>query len=362
MTLLGAGCAVTQEQVSPKIAEPIGEIFTERPIAQNQGFGIIPPAPAARLRPGVSGSVRIAAEMPSLPNSVTVLRVKTGLPNDTQLRNIAAAFNLPGGIIGANPVSRMLKLEWRDADQVMWSYSGAERKIDFIDETRPLKTLTVFSWPEKTALTEDALAFLSAYGINRRRFGDPYILPDWSAWYAGQSAQGRCMDLAALNRIRTLSATPLLTEEDLPALPESLKTACLKPEFPSRVVVKFNATQDGQGIYNANGAPYYGAILIVDATNGAVVSGSFLAHVDPDRSDYPAITSEEAAKAMASGGLGGTPAGDVVIDDIAFEWLRIEDEKNAAAVYLYPALIGQGTITFRDKKTASYRIVVPLVK
>ncbi|MBU1907846.1 hypothetical protein KKF59_01795, partial [Patescibacteria group bacterium] len=188
LTLLGAGCSITKEQVSPKIAEPIGDIFTERPISQNQGFGNIPPTPVARLRPGVSGSVHITAEMPSLQKSVTVLSVKTGLPNGTQLRNIAGSFNLPGGIIGSNPISQSLKLEWRDADQVMWSYSGAERKIDFIDETKPLKTLTVSSWPEKTVITENALAFLSAHGINQRRFGDPYILPDWSAWYAGQSA------------------------------------------------------------------------------------------------------------------------------------------------------------------------------
>jgi hypothetical protein len=359
---LGAGCSLTQDQISPQIALPIGQLFLDRPIEQVKGFGEIPKIPSPQLRPGVTGSVRVTAEMPSIPSVVTVLRLKSGRPNDAQLRNIASSFGIPGGAIGAAPISREMSVEWKDEQGIRWTYHGSERRLEFADESKDLKTLTVSAWPEKAKIMENTLAFLDSHGVNRRRLADPYIEPDWGDWWESQRAAGRCMSRQFLNEVRTLSATPLLMQEDIPTPPSSLNTTCVSPEFPSRVIVHMNATQDGQGIFSSNGTPVHGATAILDAATGAVVSGRFLAPVDPDRSDYPAISLKEASGMLARGGLGGTPQGDVTIDEVMFEWLFITDGSDPSITYLYPAFVGYGTILGTDKKTGPYRIVVPLVK
>ena len=153
-----------------------------------------------------------------------------------------------------------------------------------------------------------------------------------------------------------------LRQSDLPKLPEIGKVSCLNAELPARITVRINATQDGQAIYSDDGTPYPAAILVVDAVSLEVVSGSFIAGADPDRSDYPALSFEEVRRRLAQGGQGGTPQGDVTIDDAAFEWYRIESREDPPTSYLFPALVGSGAITYPDKQVGSYRIIVPLVK
>lgn len=361
-TLLGAGCFLPSPPASPQIAESIGQSFEERPIAQLKGFGEIPKAPAPRLRPGFRGSVRVTADFPTIPPNITVLRERSGRPTDTQTRNIAGTLNVPGGAVGANPDGRELSLAWKDEHGVAWMATASERRLDFTDESKPISTLTVSSWPENATAIASAMAFFRDRGVDTKRYGSAYVDPDWAAWWKVENARGRCMSRQTLASIRAISASMAWVDDGLPTLPRNDGASCVPPEFPSRMVVRFSAMQDGQSILHDDGSPYHGATLLVDAATGDVASGWFTVPVDPDRSDYPALTLDEARARMARGGQGGTPNGDVTIDAITFEWTRVDDGRIPRTDYLYPALVGSGSITYPDKTTSPYRIVVPLVK
>ncbi len=360
--LLGAGCFPGPAIQSPKVSEPIGEALPARPISQVKGFGAIPAAPLASLRPGNRGSVIVRAELPSVPEVVTVLRQKGGQPDETVLRNIAGSIYLPGGTIGTHPVAREIRLDWRDENGVQWTYYGRDRRTEFTDTTKPRKTLTVSSWPTMERIIQSAVSFLNQRGISQSRYGTPFIEPDWVSWLRAEKAAGHCIDKEALQTIRVMATMTDLKQSDLPKLPQAEKVLCLNSELPSRITARINATQDGQAIYSDDGTPYPAAILAVDAISLEVVSGSFIAGADPDRSDYPALSFEEVRRRLAQGGQGGTPQGDVTIDDAAFEWYRIESREDPPTSYLYPALVGSGTITYPDKQVGTYRIIVPLVK
>lgn len=355
--LVGAGCGPTL--VSQPIAEPLGSAET-RPLAQHEGFGTIPSPPSPIIRPGTNGSVRIQAEFPNLPPTVAVLRIKEGRPNAPELRNIAAALGIPGSMFGSNPESRQLTLEWKDADGFRWNYDADGRRVEFTAATATPKTLTVSAWPDKQAAFEAALTFLTSKGVDLRRLGVPYFDPDWTGWWEGQKNAGRCMDAATVALIRSFAATAPKTLRP-PTLPFATETVCTTPEFPARLSVTFNATQDTQTILSGDGTPYTGAALVLDAATLDILSGSFLVTRDPLRSDYPSLTLEEARTRMASGGQGGTPNGDVVIASILFEWFQIENMETPRTRFLYPALVGRGTITYRDETTGPYTIVVPLL-
>lgn len=362
LAVLGAGCPLARPEAVPKIAEPIEQILPERPIAQVQGFGEIPQVPAPKLRPGTSGSVQVNALLPEVPPTVTVLRVQSGNPTAGELRNLGAAFNIPGETIGVAPQTQTLTLQWIDDQGAEWIFNGASRNFEFSNPTKIIKTKPVAEWLASDGLLDAARTFLAVKGVNTRHLGAPYLEPDWTAWWANEQKLGHCMNEAARAVVRSISASTALLPAAPPALPPAQTTRCLTPEFPSRAVVQFNATQDAQGIFKGDGTPIKGATLYLNALTGEVISGSFTQPVDPERSDYPGLTQEEAQLKLAQGGQGGTPSGDVALDEVTFEWFLIQDQKNPTDSYLYPALVGSGIITYPDGKTAPYRIVVPLVK
>jgi len=352
----GAGC---EPVTSPTIAEPISQAFPGRPIAQQSGFGVLPKVATPVLRPGTRGSVRQTAAFPDIPSNVTVLRVNDGHPDETLLRNSSNALGIPNGVVGDHPSGENIVLTWRDGKGLHWTASADGRRLEFTDESNPTKTLTVSALPSAEEAVRVAEAFLQDHGVNISRYGQPYVDPDWSAWWETQKERGRCMDAKTLTTVRALSASLSWELTTFPSLPE---TDCLSPEFPSRMAVRFNATQDGQGIFTDTGSPALGATLFVDAARRAVVSGFFTLSADPFRSDYPGITRDEARERMVRGGQGGTPNGDVTITIVRFEWYPITNSATPPTRFLFPALVGEGRIEYGDGTSAPYRIVVPLVK
>ncbi len=358
---IGAGCQLTAPITTPKIAEQIGAALPERPIAQEQGFGAIPSVPTPQLKPGTTGSVRLGAAMPTFPPMVAVLRVRSGNPGGTQILNIATSFGLPGGIVGSHPIGRGLTLEWTDDGGMRWSFDAAARNVDFTDASAT-KALTVSEWMDSGRVLQNAVTFFDDRSISRQRLGPPFIDPDWAAWWDAEQTLGRCMDAETVAIVRAISSSPSFLQQPPPSLPLSRTTQCVTPEFPSRIVVRMNQTQDDQAIFLGDGTAQVGATLFVDATTGDVRSGSFAVRSEPDRSDYPSVTAEDARKGMLSGGLGGTPNGDVAVDSVTSEWYAIRDTSDPTVTYYYPALVGSGTIRFHDGRSSAYRIVVPLVK
>jgi len=306
--LVGQGCLFEPRLPAPSISIPIGEQTLETPIPQRNGFGEIPHALPAPRKPGASGSVRVNAEFPSLPPVSTVLRVRSGQPNAAELRNIAQALQLPQGSVGRQPRTQELILEWLDEEGRRWSYRGSEGLMHFEQDTVAVGTAASIS---DDAIYDVSLAFLRRIGFDVSRIGEPYLDPT--------ARQGVA-------------------------------------------VVRFNAKQDGQGIWSPNGAARIGATLEIERANGRVMQGSFLVRQDPDRSDYATISRDEARKRLAAGGLSGTPSGDVVINTLSFEWVHVSDNDEPPTQYLYPAIIGTGEITFSDNRTGPYRIVVSLIQ
>lgn len=359
---LGAGCRLFAPITTPSVAERLGTALPERPIAQERGFGSIPAIPSPRLRPGTGGSVRLTTTLPSIPPSVTVLRIRSNQPNDAQIRNIAASFDLPGGIVGNHPIGQELLMSWKDGDGIRWSFDAAGRSIDFSVNSASPAALTVPTWTVRERIVQKALAFLDDHGVNRERMGTPYLEPDWIAWWETEQSLGRCMTADTIAEIRAISSSSSFSLQPPPALPSVRAARCVTPEFPSRIAVRMNATQDGQAIYDGDGVPFAGAMIYADAATGAVVSGTLAIRAEPDRSDYPAISADDARTRLLSGGQGGTPSGDVTIASVGFEWFVRQDPSNPAVTFLYPALVGAGTIRYANATTAPYSIVVPLVK
>jgi hypothetical protein len=362
LAVLGMGCPLAPPEATPQIAEPIEQVLPARPIAQVRGFGEIPKVPSPKLRPGTKGSVQVNALLPEIPTTVTVLRIKSGNPAPAELRNLGAAFNIPGETIGVAPQTQTLTLQWIDDQNTHWTFTGAERNFVFTNPTKTIKTNPVAQWMTSNQLIDAARSFLTVKGVNLRHLGPPYLEPDWNAWWKNEQELNHCMDQAARAVVRTVSASTVLLHAAPPSLPAAKNAHCVTPEFPSRAVVQFNATQDAQGIFNSDGSSIKGATLYLNALTGEVLFGSFTQPADPERSDYPGLALEEAELKLAQGGQGGTPNGDVTIDAVTFEWFKIEDQVDTTTAYLYPALVGTGTITYPDKTTAPYRIIVPLVK
>jgi hypothetical protein len=356
LLLIGAGCAPV---TAPQVAEPISEAFPNRPVSQLRGFGDIPTVPAPVLRPGTRGSVRLLADIPEVPANVMVLKVNDGRPTDTLLRNASNALSLPGGILGEAPIGEDISIQWKDANGVRWTAAANGRQVTFSDETRPIGALTVSALPSNDEAIRIARTFFQDHGVNMTRYGQPYVSPDWSAWWETQKAAGRCMNASTLTAIRALSASAAWEGGAFPPLDT---ISCTNPEFPSRMIVNFNATQDGQGLFLGNGTPQIGARILVDVSAGRVSSGFFTISADPLRSDYPGVSRTDARDRMLRGGQGGTPNGDVTIKAIRFEWLPMEDTNDPPTRFLYPALVGEGTIDYPDRTSGPYRIVVPLVQ
>ena len=358
--LVGAGCSFSKPLISPNIAEPLNETLVERPIAQRNGFGPIPRVSAPIKTSASSGTVRLATDFPSIPSEVTVLRVETGRPSDPQLRNLAGLFSIPNEVVGSQPTSQELTFDWKDEAGLHWTYHAASRRVEFVREQAPRLPPSVTAWPAASSAVNDVATFLAAHGIIQSRFGDPYIEPHWPAWMDSQARQGRCMTTASIAAIRNQSASTF--EQRFPELPFSNSATCRTPEYPARILVRQNAAQDNQGIFHSDGSSLLGSTIALDATTGDLLAGWILLAVDPDRSDYPAITAADARQLLLSGGQGGAPNGNVTITKTTFEWMSIKDTRTPQTEYLYPAIIGYGTIIYANNTTGPYRIVVPLVK
>jgi hypothetical protein len=352
-SLLGAGCWTVPNP--PKVAQPFANPATNEHVAAEKGFGKLPKIEV----PPSQAKVTVSAVLPHLPPNVTVLRVRRGLPNDTELKNLTNALNIPAAVLGNFPSAREMQLEWRDDQGFRWSYRATERVLEF-RRTATSGPLTVDLLKPYDELVTTANSFIFSRGFRPQYYRSGLMAPDWHMWWANGLANGRCMDAETIRGIRGIAASDPLLASSLPALSPNTNR-CAKPEFPALTAIRYRAMLDERDVVRRDGSYVNGAEIVVDNSNKAIVSGKINLFYDPERSDYPALTNEQAMDFIKRGGLSGA-TGEIEISSLEFVFLRVEDESTTPpSAYLIPAALGKGTHLRPDGQTQAYSIVAPLL-
>ncbi len=353
LALVGAGC--TTAPVLP-VAEPFEQFPSQREVAAVKGFGVLPVVAVPRS----TAVVTIEGALPDIPAKVTVLRLRSGLPNETELRNVTNALRIPSGLLGRLPQSQQLEMRWKDTEGATWTYDATRRGYAFARATVDMP-LTVAVLPHRDSLLNMASTFLKTHGLNVSQSGDALFQPDWNNWWEKQQQNGQCMDAAAVHAVREFAAQQVRSSVSLPILPFTKDGNCVAPEFPAVQHVSFPALMDGRLATFADGTPVVTAELELDAARTTVMSGSIAVFDDADRSDYPAVTAAQLRASMEAGGLSGT-TGSVKLTSFEIQALLVEDAAHDPLIrYLVPDVIGLGIRTRPDGNTEPFRIVVPLV-
>lgn len=352
----GAGCLSPVSTV--KIAEPLNNRTSELTVARENGFGTLPTLtlPARRAR------VTVNAKLPLVPEKVTVIRIRSGAPNDTELRNISAAIGIPSGTISDHPHRSMLDLAWTDDQGYRWTYKTNERILEFSLEKPPASPLTVDVLPTNADIINLANSFFLERAIDPQTYRNAAIEPDWNNWWLRAKAAGLCMNTQSLNDVRAIASSVSLIAGAPPAIPKATQTTCVSPEFPSKAVVRYRSLVDQRDVVSAEGKYLNGIELVVDVQKKNILGGRILLTTNTERSDYPGLTGDEAATLLKNGGI--TPlTGDVTITSIEFASFRIDSViDNIRTSYLIPSLVGSGVRTLSDGSTESVRIIAPLLK
>lgn len=346
-SVLGAGC------FSPLPSQPIAEPLIQTPnsqvIAPENGFGVLPPLSNLNGHP----TVTFTKPLPAIPTKITVIHQPSGNPNETELRNLAAAIHIPGGAIGNRTFGKETFLEWTDDQQAHWTYRASQQLLEFSFDAAPTLPLTVYQLPTNDRIIQVADSFLNGRGILLRYYREGLVEPDWNLWWIKGKEQQRCMNDATLFAIRQIATSVSLVGGTPPGLPLADKTQCTGTEFPTRVVVRYHAMVDGLDIVDSTGDNVQGIELVVDTTRNTVVSGKITLTRDPERSDYLAINAQAVTDALRKGGMAGT-SGDISLNSYTLALFKNGE-------YLIPSIKAIGTRKTTAGETELVQLVVPLL-
>ncbi len=356
IALLGAGCFTTPNV--PRTAEQLATSTSDIIVPRQNGFGTLPSIPTGSGKLAVT----LNAEIPPVPGYVTVIRLRRGTPNDIELRNLTSALGIPTGVVSNAPTESNLALDWTDDQGRHWIYHADDRSLDFSEASVTARPFTVTTLPQNDQLISNANGFLIASGISSDTYRAGVVDPDWNNWWLQAKAMGYCMDTATLTRIHAIGTSEPLLASGPPPLPLAASTTCVTPEFPSRVVVRYHALVDQRDVVTTDARSVDGIDLVLDTTSGKVIDGHLNLYSDPDRSDYPAITAEEAKQRLLSGGLSKL-SGSAIITQIDFASLQFEEDRSGIrTIYLIPSLFASGQRTASDGTVSAVSFIVPLVK
>lgn len=349
LCLLGAGCTIGALPAAIHTAAPLQAFQSAATPPLEDGFGELPALPHGA---GV-GSVEITAQLPEPADAVTVLRTKSGTPNETETRPILDTLHIPEGAVGALPETSALVVDWADGTGYDWHYDAASRALT-ASVTSATPPLTVRELPPDDQVISAAKNFITTRGFTFDQADSAQISPDWNAWWMSEQSNGRCMDAATVNEVRALSDTT----GPVPAALFHLPTAgCTDPEFPTIIHVVYPLQIDNRDVVNPDASPVLSYDLAYDASAGAVTKASILLPSNPDRSDYPGATADQIRARFAQNAPSGTT-------DITSVTAVLEQITNPAdgRIYLIPALLGEGTRTAPDGTSSGASIVVPLTR
>ncbi len=347
LCFLGSGCV--EQPPLLKAAEPF--IVKETPPTTKQGFGKLP----TLQYPRCTAKITLTGELPKLPETITVLKIKRGSPNDTELQNIAAAINIPPNVIGKEQIERDLTLSWKDDKDMNWTYLASKRLLTFMNNREASASSTVSSLPENEKILALASTFLQNLNLDLTNFGEARIVPDWQAWRSKAEAEDKCLDARGLEIIKDpkKKLTPFTLNP--PDTVSRQKSPCVSFEFPSKQIVRYPKKINDRSIIKKNGYPVYGIELMVDMITGAVSEGRIELPAEIEKSDYPALAKPLFNDLLRQCGLSGA-SGELILDKFDFEYLLYEDS------LLLPVLVGSGMQKQENDSTETYRVVVPLIQ
>jgi len=357
LMLVGAGCFAPV--ASPNVAVILDNRLSDSLVTQKMGFGTLPQI----SQPINHVHVTLTAPLPQLQTEITVIRLRRGTPNESELQNIAAAVGIPGGALGDLPTQSALNLAWTDPSGYQWTYRAEDRVLAFSSSRlAPASPLTVSQLPSNTELTNLANAFLVNRGIDSQLYRNALINPDWNTWWYRAKVAGMCMDISTLQTVRAIGASDPLVANGPPALPLAASTTCVLPEFPNKAVVQYNAFIDQRDVVQADGSFVPGIEIAIDVAKKTITGGRISLFSNPDRSDYPSITPDQALALLQSGGI--TPiSGESTITALEFASYRLDKtEDGRHTIYLIPSLVGSGFRSLADGTQEPIRIVVPLLR
>ncbi len=341
---LGAGCFQSQ---TAHVAEPFRAFPSQAIVADRNGFGALP----AFSSSGAQVQITIEGPLPKPPEAVSVLRLRGGLPNETEWRNITGSIGLPGTLLGDIPKPKSLIASWSDPQGTLWSYDALESRLDFANPVTP-SSLTLQTIPASEDLIRIATSFFQTRALPFSDMRDPQLMPDWNAWIKREQDAGNCLDQESVRQIREQAKQPL-TFLGFPQTREKAVGACGSTEFPTMQRIISTAAKDGLDVVDEHGSPVVAADLLIDISHTRVISGSLKRLGDVDRSDYATIDSKQLEQAFLNGGL-FAPKAETRLTSFQQVYLK-------SGGYLIPAIIGRGFEKTADGEV-SFATVVPLIR
>jgi hypothetical protein len=299
LCLLGQGCISLPAITPPTSVINEGEPSPEGLVTFQQGFGKLS-GTRPIISPMILPNITVTAVMPAIPQAVTVLREWDAAPNDTLLRNITTAVQLPPGVLGAKPTGESLVLRWKDEDGIQWSYDATS----VLPVTFRVSALSDMRNAEAPTAVAQAVYFLSDHGIDVKGWGVPEQV--------GQD-------------------------------------------------VMFAASRDEQTVIDGRGMSVPDAVIRMES-NARVTQGAFAIPRRMDRSNYPALSLEEVQERLKRGGTHPLTTGRISLSQLSIALYRHEVAQDGRLrIYYIPALWARGTVE-EGAKTLPYETVVPLIR
>lgn len=342
VVMFGAGC----NSSTVSISEPFRDFPSQQVAAEKNGFGSLP----AFSYPTNSVQVEFDMPVPTPADAVSVLRMRGGLPNETEWRNITGAIGLPGTLLGDLPTPKSLTASWADSGGTLWNYDAATNRLEFASPVVQT-SLTLTQLPATEDIIRIATTFFQTRALPFRDMRDPSVAPDWNAWLKREQDAGRCVNSQAVQTIREIAKQPL-TFPGFPSLPERAVGVCSIPEFPTIQHVVSAGAKDGLDVVQADGSPLIVTDLLVDISKSRVISGSIRMLGDVERSDYPAINRQTLEQRFHAGGLSRV-SGRIRLNQYQLAYTQVGD-------LLIPVMIGRGVRSL-EEQDEPIQLVVPLV-
>lgn len=317
LSLIGQGCIsgtpITTsttlpggQEATPTTGAASGEPSPDGFIPFREGFGKLPGTARSDVTSRSLPTTILAAPLPTIPASVTVLRAWMPPPDDALLHNLTNALQIPVGMLGGQPAGERVTVRWHDAKGIVWDYDSGNNAILFA--VPDAQAAPVIRTGDGVQAIQTVRAFIADHGI------------DMTGWGA----------------------------------PEARAAS-----------VFFPGSRDGYSLVDPDGVLLSGAEMETDAAGKTVIRGHLALPSRSERSDYDALPARTVLERLRAGGTNPIPnaGADTVVSFDHFDLVLTPFETivdgRQRTLYV-PALWARGTMR-HGSETSAYATTVPLI-